>query len=112
MLSLKIILAMKTTGEETNSLVLIASGSADKVKAELYGELYGKGLVSGNKLTETGKAHLRAIAGAMKHAPGKRTYTVRTSIVLKGRNMQAGETFEASPAGTHVQRWLSEGRIV
>lgn len=101
---------MKTTGEETNALVLIAGGSADRVKPEVYGELYGKGLVSGNKLTEAGKAHLRTIAGAMAASPGKRTYTVRKSIVLKGRNM-VGETFEASPAGTHVQRWLSEGRI-
>ena len=41
----------------------------------------------------------------------KRTYVVIASIVRKGRDMKVGDEFTASPAGTHVRRWLAEGRI-
>jgi predicted nucleotide-binding protein len=104
---------MKTTGEETNALVLIASdGHSKRVSNTAHAGLYHKKLItSQGQLTDAGKEHLRTIASAMTASRGKRTYTVRKSIVLKGRNMEVGETFEASPAGTHVQRWLSEGRI-
>jgi hypothetical protein len=102
---------VRTTAEETAALVSVASGGGARVDPEVYGELYGKGLVSGSKLTDAGKAHLCTIAKVMTHAPGKRTYVVIASIVRKGKNMKVGDEFEVSPAGTHVQRWLAEGRI-
>lgn len=100
---------MRTTAAEAEALIRMAGNY--EPPPEIYGELYGKGLIAGNRITEAGKAHLRTIAGAMAASPGKRTFTVRKGIVRNGRTMEAGETFEASPAGTHVQRWLSEGRI-
>ena len=103
---------MKTTGEETNALVLIASGSAKKVTPEICGKLYGKGLVSGDMLTEAGKAHLRTIAAAMTAAPSKRTYRVLSPVVKDGRTREPGATFEACPAGVHIQRWLGKGWVV
>ena len=43
--------------------------------------------------------------------PSKRTYVVIASIVRHGVNMTVGDEFTASPAGTHVRRWLAEGRL-
>jgi hypothetical protein len=104
---------MSTTAEEKATLVRIAGdGHAKGVSDAIYAALYHKGLItSKGRISDAGKAHLRAFAHAMKHAPSKRTYVVIGSIVRNGVNMKVGDEFEASPAGTHVQRWLAEGRI-
>ena len=104
---------MSTTAEEKAALVRIAGdGHAKGVSDAIYATLYHKELItSKGRLSDAGKAHLRAFAHAMKYAPSKRTYVVIASIVRNGVNMKVGDEFEASPAGTHAQRWLAEGRI-
>lgn len=105
---------MKTTAQEKKELLRIAAnGNAKGVAFATYAQLYHSKLITcQGRITQAGKAHLRTFAKAMTSAPSKRTYRVLSPVVKDGRTLKPGETFEACPAGVHIQRWLEKGWVL